>query len=401
MLKSKMKLPILKNLLNKFSQEPPLGWSQLSHQKIRLLVAMSGIAFADILIFMMLGFKSMLFDGSTLVHEHLNGDLVLVSKRTKTLFEGQGFPRAHLYQAGDVEGVATVSPLYYSFGSWVNPWKREIAHVAVIAFDPVHPVFDLPELNQQLEKIKLADVVLFDRKSQPTTGHVVESFNRGETITTEFSGRRIKVGGILTLGSTMFINGHIVTSDQNYLRLFGRNSLDKVHVGVVKLKPGANPEIVRKNLRSRLPTDVRVLNLQEFKKSEIAFWSNEHPAGTIFNFGAIMGFIVGVVIVYQILYTDVSDHLAEYATLKAMGYSDISLLGVVFQQGIILAVIGFVPGYTTSIGMYALLGKLTRIPLAMQPTVASQVLIATVVMCLISAAIAIRKLSAADPADIF
>jgi putative ABC transport system permease protein len=396
-----MKFSLLTNLFHKFSQEPPIAWSQLSHHKIRLLVAMSGIAFADILIFMMLGFKTMLFEGSTLVHEHLNADLVLVSNRTKTLFEAQGFPKAYLYQASDVEGVAAVSPLYYSFGSWVNPWEKEIAPVAIIAFDPVHPVLDLPELNQQLDQIKLANVVLFDRKSQPIAGHVAESFNRGETITTEFSGRRVRVGGIFTLGSTMFIRGHIVTSDQNYLRLFGRNSIDKVHVGVLKLQPGANPKIIAHNLQSRLPNDIRVWSPQQFKESEIAFWSNEHPAGTIFNFGAIMGFIVGVVIVYQILYTDVSDHLAEYATLKAMGYSDISLLSVVFQQGIILAVIGFAPGYATSFGMYKLLGTLTRIPLAMKTTVSIQVLIATVTMCLISAAIAIRKLRSADPADIF
>lgn len=185
------------------------------------------------------------------------------------------------------------------------------------------------------------------------------------------------------------------------LRLFGRNSTDKVHVGVLKLKPGANREIVAQNLRSRLPSDVRVLNRREFKKLELAFWSNEHPAGTIFSFGAIMGFVVGVVIVYQILFTDVSDHLAEYATLKAMGYSDMSLLAVVFQEGIILAIMGFAPGYITSIGMYGLLGNLTRIPLVMKATVAWQVLIATVVMCLTSSAIAMRKLRSADPADVF
>ncbi len=396
-----MKIPFIANLLSKFSQEPPLGWSQLSHQKIRLLVAISGIAFADILIFMMLGFKSMLFDGSVLVHENLNADLVLVSKRTKTLFETREFPKAYLYQATDVKGVTSASPLYYSFGAWVNPWNKEIAPVAVIAFDPYRPVFDLPELNQQLDKIKLSNVVLFDRKSQPTAGHVVESFNRGETITTEFSGRRIKVGGLFTLGSTMFIRGHIVTSDQNYLRLFGRNSIDKVHVGILKLEPGANTAEITRNIQARLPSDIRVLNREEFKQSEMSFWSNEHPAGTIFSFGAIMGFVVGVVIVYQILYTDVSDHLPEYATLKAMGYSDGRLLAVVLQQGIILALIGFAPGYTTSIGMYALLGNLTRIPLIMKAAVAWQVLIATVLMCLISSAIAMRKLRSADPADVF
>lgn len=98
-----MKLPSVKTLMGKFSQEPPLGWAQLSHQKARLLVALSGIAFADILIFMQLGFKAMLFDGATLVHNHIQGDLVLISNRTKTLLEGQTFSRRHLYQAAAVK----------------------------------------------------------------------------------------------------------------------------------------------------------------------------------------------------------------------------------------------------------------------------------------------------------
>jgi len=381
--------------------EPPLGWAQLSHQKVRLLVALSGIAFADILIFMQLGFKNLLYDGATLIHRNLEGDLVIISNRADFLGNGQTFSRHYLYQGDAVEGVASTSPLYYSWAYWINPWNKEVTEVAVIAFNPVQPVLDLPEVNQQLETIKLPNIVLFDRQSQPTTGPVSETFSKGETITTEVSGRRVKVGGLFTLGSSFFLKGHLITSDWNYLRLFGADSLDGVTVGVLSLEPEANPQQVLDRLRARLPAEVQVMTREEYIDYEIAFWSSEHPAGTIFNFGAVMGFVVGVVIVNQVLYSDVNDHLAEYATLKAMGYSDRRLLLVVFQEGILLALLGFLPGFGVSVGMYGLLGSLTRIPLAMKFGVAVQVFTVTLVMCLLSAAIAMRKLQSADPADVF
>lgn len=391
----------LKPLFKRFVQEPPLGWAQLSHQKVRLLVALSGIAFADILIFMQLGFKNLLYDGATLVHRNLKGDVVLISNRTDLLGDGQTFSRRYLYQAAAVEGVESASPLYYAWTTWVNPWDKEVTEVAVIAFDPVQPVLALPEVNQQIETIKLSNIVLFDRKSQPTTGPVAESFDAGKTITTEISGRRVKVGGIFTLGSSFFLKGHLITSDWNYMRLFGADSLDGIAVGILSLAPDADPQAVLARLQSRLPQEVQVMSRQDYVDYEIAFWSSQHPAGTIFNFGAIMGFIVGVVVVNQVLYSDVNDHMAEYATLKAMGYSDRRLLMVVFQEGILLAILGFVPGFSVSIGMYGLLGGLTRIPVTMTLGVALQVFTVTFVMCLISATVAMRKLQSADPADVF
>ena len=391
-----MKLP----LANKLWQEIPIGWAQLSHQKVRLLVALAGIAFADILIFMQLGFHTSIFGGVTRIHEHLRGDLFLVSTRAKFLADGQTFSRRHLYQAAAVDGVASASPLYYSFGQWVNPWEKKVTSAAVIAFDPVRPVTDLADVNRQLKKIELPDTVLFDSKSQPDLGPVAQLFAQGKTITTEISERRIKVGGIYTLGSTLFVEGHIITSDWNYERLFGSDSLDNLKVGILTLKPSEDLQAIQKKVQARLPSEVKVLTHQEFIRAEKDFWDN-HPAGTIFNFGVAMGFIVGVVIVYQVLYSDVNDHLAEYATLKAMGYSDKNLLGIVIQEGIILAVLGFIPGFSFSIGMYALLETLTRMPLGMEAGVAMRVLAMTVLMCLISAAIAIRKLQSADPADVF
>jgi len=114
-----------------------------------------------------------------------------------------------------------------------------------------------------------------------------------------------------------------------------------------------------------------------------------------------MGFVVGIVVVYQILYTDVSDHLAEYATLKAMGYTDGYLLMVVFQEAMILAVLGFIPGFLVSHGLYVLTQAATRLPIAMTWGRATTVFTMTVVMCFVAGAVAVRRLQAADPADIF
>ncbi len=380
-------------------QEIPLAWSQLSHQKVRLLVAVSGISFANILIFMQLGFRAAMFDGVTRVPENVQGDLFLVNSGSKFL-GNQSFPKNQLYRVSAVDGIAAAKPFYYTQTSWINPWSKELADVTVIAFNPSQPVMTLPEVNQQLTQIEQPDIVLFDSKSLASLGPVAEAVNRGESVSTEAAGRKIWVGGVFSLGSSLFKRGHIVTSDINYLRMFGQDSANNIQAGILTLNPDADAKQVTQQLQSILPTDVKVLNRQEFIALENNYWSKQ-PAGVIFNFGTVMGFVVGVIIVYQVLYSDVNDHLPEYATLKAIGYSDLQLLGVVFQEAMILAVFGFLPGFGCSVALYGLLGNLTRIAVIMRPDVALQVFVLTVVMCLVSAAIAVRKLQSADPADVF
>jgi len=117
--------------------------------------------------------------------------------------------------------------------------------------------------------------------------------------------------------------------------------------------------------------------------------------------GTIIGFIVGTVIVYQILYSEVADHLPEYATLKAMGYTQKYLLVVVLQEALILAILGYIPGFTFAIFLYDLARNATLLPIVMTSSRAVMVLVLTILMCFTSGAIAVQKLRAADPADIF
>jgi putative ABC transport system permease protein len=147
--------------------------------------------------------------------------------------------------------------------------------------------------------------------------------------------------------------------------------------------------------------DSRVLTMQGFINFERTYWQRSTAIGFIFTLGTIMGFIVGIVIVYQILYTDVSDHLAEYATLKAMGYGNWYLSGVVIQEAFVLSILGFIPGLVISFALYNLTKNATRLPVDMTLERGIQVLLLTMTMCVISGAISLRKVQSADPAEIF
>ena len=380
--------------------EAPLAWSQLSHQKLRLLIALSGISFANILIFMQLGFRALFTEGATLIADNLQGDLFLLSPQTNYLGAGY-FSRVQLYRAASIEGVSEVIPVYVAYGRWSYAKKVSTWSGQVLAFNPNRAIFNLPEANQQLWKLKLPNTVLVDRQSKPTDfGPVASRFQKDGAFPALLNNRRIQVVGLFSLGSSFFrSDGNIILSETNYQTLFGAGALDKVSVGVLRLKSGVNPKAVRMTLQAEVPA-IQVFNHQELVAKDLSF-QEQNPAGSIFAFGAAMGFIVGVVVVYQVLYADVMDHLPEYATLKAMGYSDRALLLVIFQEAIILGVLGFIPGFVASLGMYQFLAGLTRLALVMRFDVALTVFVLTVLMCTLSAAIASSKLRSADPADVF
>ena len=412
-------MKLLKSLGYYLQTNRPLGWAQLSHQKVRLAVAMTGVAFSNILIFTQLGLRALLFDGITLLPESLEGDLFLLSTYSQSIDLGSAFPRVYLYQADAVPGVAYTSPIYIRTASWVNPEDLKPENrakqknknkgvsfplfsnnVKVIAFNPTRPVLNLPEVNQNLDKLHIPDSVLYDRLGQDKLGAIPELFSQQGKVSTIMNNRRVDVVGLFSLGSTLFDNGRVVMSDWNYARRWGQTSLENVSIGTLTLEVGANRETVQAQLREYLSKDIKVLTREELIQAEQDFRASL-PNGKILNFGAAIGFVVGLVVVYQVLYTDVNDHLPEYATLKAMGYSDFSLLIVVLQESLILGILGFVPGYLTSAGTYILLTNVTKIPLAMRPEIAIQVFILTLIMCAISGAMAMNKLRSADPADVF
>ena len=380
----------------------PLAWLQLSHEKIRLLVAIAGISFADILMFMQLGFRDALFDSAVKFHTNVTGDVFLVSPQSTALIAMKSFPRRRLYQSLAFKDVESITPIYLGFGIWKNPVKKNTRQIMVIGFNPADKqLFQLPGVKENIAKMQLPDTYLFDEKSREQFGPIPKMFNAGERVQTEIDGRKIDIGGLFTLGASFGADGNLMTSDTNFTRMFKQRQSGLIDVGVIKLKPGADVQAAVAAIDAYLPNDVKVMSKEQFIDFEKSYWQSGTSIGFIFTLGTIMGFIVGIVIVYQILYTDVADHLSEYATLKAMGYTDFYLLTVVFQEAIILSIVGFFPGMLAAVGLYTVTRNATSLPLLMTVARATTVLILTMIMCVISGTIAVRKLRAADPADMF
>ena len=389
--------------LEQLRRRTPLGWLQLSHEKGRLLVAISGIAFADVLMFMQLGFQGALFNSNTKLNRSLNADIVLISPKAKNMQSLSTFSRRRMYQAKDITGVKSAEPMYVNVVKWKNPQTNEEKSIQVLGIEPDEPPLDLPELKQQAQLLKLPDTFLFDTGTKGQYAEVIKQVEEGKTVNTEIEGRTVNIRGLFFLGTSFGADGNLITSGDNFLRIFGKRQASSINLALINVEKGYDPVEVARDLKYRFKDfdDIKVLTHEEFIQFEMDFWQRESPIGFIFGLGTAMGFIVGVIIVYQVLSTDVNAHMKEYATFKAMGYRNFYLLGVVFEEALILALLGFIPGSVVPLGLYQLTKKATNLPIAMTVGRATIVFILTVIMCAISGAIATRKVQSADPADMF
>ena len=379
----------------------PLSWMLLTRQPVRLLVALAGISFAGILMFMQLGFRDGLFDASVTVHRLFDADLVLISPRSASSVRMAGFPRRRLIQTLADPSVEGVTPVHWGLMLWRNPETRRNRAILALGFNPDDPFFLDPGLAEQTGVLKQKGRILFDQLSRPEFGPIADWYNEGKVVETEISGNRVRVEGLVSLGTSFGADGNLLTSTETFLDLMPQKSPGGIEVGLIRLKPGTNPDLAVERLQQRLPDDVTVLTKQGFIDFEQNYWKSSTSIGFIFTLGAAMGFVVGCVIVYQVLYTDVSDHLPEYATLMAMGYRISHLLGVVMREGFYLAALGYVPAYLAGQGLYWFVRDATKLPVGMDPARAITVLVMILVMCMLSSLLAMRRLIDADPAEIF
>jgi putative ABC transport system permease protein len=379
----------------------PLAWLQLSQQKVRLLVAILGVAFAVVLVSMQLGFRSSIYESAVRLHRALNYDLVLISPKTPFIGAPESFSRRRLYQALAADSVTQVAPVYLRQGYWKNPWTFHSRNLLIVGFDPDSDVFLLPQVREQTHMLKRPDATLFDARSRTEFGPVAARFIGGELIETQVGNRHIHIAGLFELGTSFGINGTLITSDLNYRRIFPDRPAGFIELGLVQIDDAAVLEAVQEQLRAALESDVEILTREDFIQREYDYWSSTTPIGYVFGFGAIMGLVVGCVVVYQILYADVSEHLAEYATLKAVGYRNRDLSALVLKQAGMMSILGFVPGMIAVVLLYNVMAEATRLPLAMTPGRFFAVLFLTLGMCAVSGLIALRRVRAADPAEVF
>lgn len=377
----------------------PLAWYNLRHDRPRLLVAVAGVTFAVLLMFMNLGFLGALVSTTVNFYDQFNGDIFLISPQSLEISSTKAFPRERLYQAAGIEGVQQAMPLYAEYALWKNPETSLSRAMFVYGFNPIDPVFLMPELNtaEGIRALQQPNAAFIDRRSRPEFGPQTVGLE------TEADRRRITIAGQYDLGGGFAADGTLIMSDQNFRRFFDPRSLDQVNLGLILLEPGADVERVKAALQEQLPADVEVYTKAEIIAKESRFWIQTTSIGFIFGLGVLVSFVVGTVIVYQILYTDIRDHLREYATLKAIGYSGGYLFKTVIQEALLLALMGYVPGLILALGLYQMAYNATAGTLPMRMTLfrVFLVLTLTVLMCTLSGLISVRKAVTADPAEVF
>jgi putative ABC transport system permease protein len=379
----------------------PLALRNLLANKRRLMRSSAGIGFAVLLMLVQLGFERAFFDASLATVRQLDGDLFIISASDYRFGSADAFPAADLAPARKVDGVVSVSPLHAAWQSffWEPAGSDRSYLVQAFAFDPDQPPFLLTEVKAEAARLKQADAVIVDRRARRFLGM---ADGAGDA---KLNGRTVHIVGSFALGPDFMSDGTVMMSAETYARLLPGNRAAAAALpaefGVVRLRPGADTATVGPALRAALPAGVRVMTKAELVDFERTFQADLSSAGPIFWLGTLVGFVVGMLISYQIIYTDLSDQLPQYATLKGMGYGTGYLVRVVLEQASLSALAGFVPAWLLCLLVYWVIGELALLPLHMTLSLTLLSLALTLGMCLLSAALAIRRVIAADPAEIF
>ncbi|MBW3598694.1 MAG: ABC transporter permease DevC [Planctomycetes bacterium] len=381
----------------------PLAWRNLVHNKVRTAVAVAGVAFAVVLIFMQLGFRGSVMATATLIYDALEFDVLIRSAEYLHFADARTFPQSRLPVAASAPGVAGVAPFYVQLNEWRNPQTGTRRGILVMGVSPGRPAFRLGEVRRKARRLTSPEFVLIDRKSRREFGpRDPAGFGDADVgVRGDLGGTAVQIAGHFALGAGLAADGSVVASDRGFARVTPGRTVEDLTFGLVRIEDGANPEAVAARLAAILPGDVEVLTRDEVEAREIDRWLNETPIGLIFRMGVVIALIVGVAIVYQVLSSDVTAHLGEYATLKAMGYPDRKLSGVVVGQALILALLGFVPGLVASLLLYEMTSYFANIPIEMTWTRVGGVLLLTILMCAASGVAALRKVWVADPAELF
>lgn len=378
----------------------PIGWLQLTHSRTRFAAALAGVAFANVLVFVQLGIMNSMAVATLRPYQFFQADIMISASDSNALTEGGNVARQWMLQALADPQVSSGMGLFIANVTW----QRLPATIGLTTFgiDPAQPAFLAPDLAGRTGPLQLQMAGLVDRFARGLPRDEAAAIRPQTPLSFESSGKTLTLYDTFAGGGGFGGDGYMIVSDQTFLSLFpSRSSAAPDHI-LLRTVPGADTEAVAARLRDLISDkSLRIRSYARAAQDELTYQQTKRPTGLIFGFGVVIGVLVGLVIVYQVLSTDVADHLREYATFKAMGYGPRFFLGVVFEEAPILGILGFLPGLAVGTAILTFMGKMTTLPLAMTPAMAIGVFLGTIVFSTLSGAIATRRLAAADPADLF
>jgi putative ABC transport system permease protein len=394
-------MQIIENSLERLLRRLPIGWLQLRNNRTRFFAAVMGITFANVLVFMQLGFKGALLGTIAIPYHQMNADILLSASDMNTMADGSPIPRQRRFQALGIDGIESATSVFHGRIEWKQP-DGSIRNLDVFGVDPAASAFKNEQIQSQLHHITKLDVALMDRKTRNVSKNIFKKIEAGEPLVFETRQRTMNVVGTFDMGGGFTADGYLIVSDQTFLRLFPQRHPGAPDHIFVKVSELSKLESIMQSLSFVLPKeDTQVRTVSTAINKDVGFQTTQRPVGLIFGFGVMIGILVGIIIVYQVLSTDVADHMKEYATFKAIGYPHRFFLSIIFEEAMILGIVGFMPGLVISTVFYAIVSRVTGLPLQMTIERMSMLLLGSIVMCMLSGALAARKLAQADPAELF
>jgi putative ABC transport system permease protein len=376
-----------------------VAWRILTHQKGRTALAVGGIFVAILLIFVELGFFVAVPQGGLFIYDHMRFDLLVVSNRYVYQTEPGVFARARLDQVRANPDVARASAVYIGGAKWQDPRGGKRIEASVVGVDPRSEVFAVPSILAQSRVLEQPDMVLVDSQTRPVFGPL----DTGRVI--DLGGHKVTIGGRYALGTGFLGLAVVLASEDTFFRIFGAGPRprprDTVNLGLVTLKPGADLDKVADALRKVLPGDTQVLTRNELTAKEVAFWTTKTGTGLIFGSGLIVAFVVGIMILYQTLATQITRQLPQFAMLKAIGHTNRRLEAIVLIEAMLMTLAAFLPAVAVALWVYSVIRAQTLLPVTMTPMQLAGVFAVGVVMSAISAMLSLLRLRRADPAEIF
>ncbi len=372
-----------------------LAWQNVTHKKWRAAASLGGVAFTILLMFMQLGIFSAAEKSADLVYHAIDFDLVLSSPQYVFMVNAGTLSRDVAVRALDVPGVESAKPFYASFTLIRSVSDKLRRGILLMGIDPNQSPMKDPAIVEQAHLLHQPDTTLIDREARGEFGP------RDVGMSIDLGSGNAKIVGNYKLGTGFIAGADAIVSDHTYCRLLPGRRVDRPNLIFVKANQGQSIERLAHRLRLSVGPDVRVWTQPEIIAAEKNYFVNIKPIGIMFRSGTVVGFLVGAVTLYQILSTQVASHIRELATMKAMGYPDRSVFGLVVLEGFIYAVFGFIPAYFGGEVLYKVLREAAKVPVSMTVERAITVFVLTLIMCAISSMLAARKVRTADPAELF
>jgi putative ABC transport system permease protein len=371
-----------------------IAWGNTFQNTKRTITALGGITFSILLVFLQLGFLNGAKTEVTLLFDYFDFDIAVTSDRYQFMADAPTFDRIRLTQVKIDEAVEEAFNLNVDVGRWVNPKTEIESTVLIVGLDDEEGFINNSDLKSGLTKILNGESVIIDRYSHKDYGSIKLGADGS------VNKRNVNIVAKYNLGLFFFAEGSIATSNDNFVNFTG-NTTNEVTLGLIKLKPGANVDETVKRIQAAVPDDVLVVSRKELFERERSYFIDVKPIGIMFKSAVFIAFAVGLVILFQVLSTELGNRLNEFATMKAMGFGPVFVYGIGITQNLIITLLSFLPALLLSIGIFELIFNLSKLPMAMTMELFLTVFALTMTMSIMAGLLALRKVGKADPAELF